>query len=64
MEVGGLVPKISLGDLARNEPPAEEVLVDRPEVVPSVTRVSGPFSVEGAIPPSVGARRKTAGPAR
>ncbi len=61
VEVGGLVPKISLGDLARNEPPAEEVLVDRPEVVPSVTRVSGPFSVEGTIPPPVGTQENPDG---
>jgi adenine-specific DNA-methyltransferase len=29
---------------------AQEELVDRPEVVPNITRVSGPFTVEGVMP--------------
>ena len=52
-EVGGIVPHVTLKSIANNEPPAEEVLVDRPEVEPNVTRVSGPFTVEGTIPPPV-----------
>src|SRR5581483_10373497 len=32
-EVGGIVPHITLKSIANNEPPEEEVLVDRPEVV-------------------------------
>jgi adenine-specific DNA-methyltransferase len=51
--VGGIVPYISKGSIANNEPPAEEVLVDRPEVDPTITRVSGPFTVEATIPPPV-----------
>ena len=52
-EVGGIVPHVTLKSIANNEPPAEEVLVDRPEVEPNITRVSGPFTVEGTIPPPV-----------
>lgn len=49
-EVGGIVPHIQLQNIANNEPPQEEVLVDRPEVVRNITRVSGPFVVEATIP--------------
>jgi adenine-specific DNA-methyltransferase len=49
-EVGGIVPHITLKSIAQKEPPAEEVLVDRPETVSGVVRVSGPFAVEGTIP--------------
>jgi adenine-specific DNA-methyltransferase len=52
-EVGGIVPHITLKSIANNEPPAEEVLVDRPEVDGGVTRVTGPFVVEGTIPPPI-----------
>jgi len=52
-EVGGIVPHVTLKSIANNEPPVEEVLVDRPEIEPNITRVSGPFSVEGTIPPPV-----------
>jgi adenine-specific DNA-methyltransferase len=50
-EVGGIVPHITLKSIAQNEPPAEEILVDRPEIVSGIVRVSGPFAVEGTIPP-------------
>jgi adenine-specific DNA-methyltransferase len=53
-EVGGIVPHITLKSIANNEPPAEEVLVDRPEVLRSVVRVTGPFSFEATIPTSEG----------
>jgi len=49
-EVGGIVPHITLESIANNEPPKEEVLVDRPEVDKKITRVTGPFCVEGTIP--------------
>ena len=49
-EVGGIVPHIMLKSIANNEPPAEEVLVDRPEKLSSITRVTGPFVVEATIP--------------
>lgn len=49
-EVGGIVPHITLKSIANDEPPAEEVLVDRPEEVKNVVRVTGPFTVEATIP--------------
>ncbi len=49
-EVGGIVPHITLKSIANNEPPQEEVLVDRPEKVNSITRVAGPFVFEATIP--------------
>jgi adenine-specific DNA-methyltransferase len=49
-EVGGIVPHITLKSIANNEPPEEEVLVDRPEEDKKVTRVTGPFTVEATIP--------------
>jgi adenine-specific DNA-methyltransferase len=47
------VPHITLKSIANNEPPAEKVLVDRPEVVNNVTRVTGPFWFEATIPTPV-----------
>jgi adenine-specific DNA-methyltransferase len=52
-EVGGIVPHITLGSIANNEPPAEEVLVDRPEMESGITRVTGPFCLEATIPTPV-----------
>jgi adenine-specific DNA-methyltransferase len=49
-EVGGIVPHITLGSIANNEAPADEVLVDRPEVEGGITRVTGPFCFEATIP--------------
>ena len=49
-EVGGIVPHITLKSIANNEPPQEEVLVDRPEVESGITRVSGSFCFEATIP--------------
>jgi adenine-specific DNA-methyltransferase len=49
-EVGGIVPHITLKSIANNEPPEEEVLVDRPEKNDSITRVTGPFCFEATIP--------------
>jgi adenine-specific DNA-methyltransferase len=51
-EVGGLVPHITLKSVANDEPPAIEVLVDRPEEMGNITRVSGPFVVEASIAPA------------
>jgi len=48
-EVGGLAPHITLKSIANDEPPPMEVLVDRPEDLSDVTRVSGPFVVEATI---------------
>ena len=52
-EVGGIVPHVTLKAIANDEPPAEEVLVDRPEVDTKITRVTGPFVVEATIPTPV-----------
>ena len=52
-EVGGIVPHVTLKSIANDEPPDEEVLVDRPEVTSSITRVTGPFCVEATIPTPV-----------
>jgi len=50
-EIGGLVRHVTLKSVANSEPPAMEVLVDRPEEVVGITRVSGPFVVEATIAP-------------
>lgn len=52
-EIGGIVPHITLKSIANNEPPAEEILVDRPEIDNSIVRVCSPFIIEGTIPPPV-----------
>ena len=52
-EVGGIVPHVTLKSIANNEPPDEEVLVDRPETENRITRVTGPFCVEATIPTPV-----------
>jgi len=52
-EVGGIVPHVTLESIANNEPPKEEVLVDRPERDSKITRVTGAFCVEGTIPTPV-----------
>lgn len=52
-EVGGIVPHVTLKSIANNEPPSEEILVDRPEEESKITRVSGPFVVEATIPTPV-----------
>lgn len=49
-EVGGIVPHVTLKSIANNEPPEEEVLVDRPEEDKGVTRITGPFVFEATIP--------------
>ncbi len=53
-EVGGIVPHVTLKSIANNEPPSEEVLVDRPESVKNVVRVTGPFTFEATIPTAEG----------
>lgn len=49
-EVGGIVPHVTLKSIANDEPAAEEVLVDKPEIERNVTRISGPFCVEAVLP--------------
>jgi adenine-specific DNA-methyltransferase len=46
------VPHITLGDLANDNPPGEEVLYDQPTVNNKRARVTGPFTVE-AVPAPV-----------
>ena len=53
-QIGGIVPHITLKSIVNNEPPGEEVLVDRPEMVRNITRVTGPFVVEATIPTPMG----------
>jgi adenine-specific DNA-methyltransferase len=65
-EVGGLLPHITLKSIAREETPVVEVLVDRPDELSAVTRVSGPFVVEATIAPAqsldvAGERERTFG---
>jgi adenine-specific DNA-methyltransferase len=48
-EVGGLVPRVTLSSIANQEEPDVVTLVDRPEVLAGVTRVTGPFTVEATI---------------
>ena len=52
-ETGGIVPHVTVESIAHDEPPTEEVLVDRPEVQNSITRVTGPFCFEATIPTPV-----------
>ncbi len=52
-EVGGIVPHVTLKSIANDEPPEEEVLVDRPEVDSKIVRVTGPFTFEATIPTPV-----------
>ncbi|MBI3106975.1 MAG: site-specific DNA-methyltransferase [Candidatus Rokubacteria bacterium] len=52
-EIGGVIPYISKGSIASNQPPSEEVLVDRPEVEGAIVRVTGAFTVEATIPTPV-----------
>ncbi len=49
-DVGGIVPHVTLKSIANNEPPEEEVLVDRPEENSSITRVTGAFCFEATLP--------------
>ena len=52
-EVGGIVPHVTLKAIANDEPPGEEVLVDRPEVDKKIVRITGAFSFEATIPTPV-----------
>ena len=51
-EIGGLVPHVTLKSIANDQPAEMQVLVDRPEPLPSVTRVSGSFVVEATVAPA------------
>ena len=47
------VPHVTLKSIANNEPPAQEILYDQPEIDSGKVRVSGPFTVESLPAPSV-----------
>jgi adenine-specific DNA-methyltransferase len=51
-EVGGIVPRVTLGSITRNERAEEVVLVDAPEASSEIVRVTGTFAVEAAMPVS------------
>ena len=53
-ETGGVVPHITSSTIANDEPPKETVIVDRPDRVRGVTRITGPFCVEATIATPVG----------
>lgn len=48
-EVGGIVPRITLGSIANDQEPETITLVDKPEATDGITRVCGPFTVEATI---------------
>ncbi len=58
-EVGGIVPHVTLKSIANNEPPEEEVLVDRPEEDKDITRITGPFCFEATIPTPLDVERQS-----
>ncbi len=47
------VPHITLKSIANDEPPAEEVLYDQPEIDKTKIRITGPFTVEALPAPVV-----------
>jgi adenine-specific DNA-methyltransferase len=51
-EIGGKVPHVTLKSFTTEHGSSDETLVDRPEEIRDVTRVSGPFVVEGTIAPA------------
>lgn len=53
VEVGGLVPKITLQSIAKNEDAGSRIISDRPEISRGITRVCGPFTVEATIQASM-----------
>ncbi len=46
-------PHITLGTIANNEPPLEEILYDKPKIDKSKVRITGPFTVEAVPSPTV-----------
>ncbi len=49
-EIGGVVTRVTLGSIANDERPEEVLVVDRPDEIGDVTRVTGPFVVEATLP--------------
>ncbi len=52
-EIGGVVPYVTRGSIANEESNEELILVDRADVEPGTTRVTGPFCFEATIPTPV-----------
>jgi adenine-specific DNA-methyltransferase len=52
-EVGGIVPQLTLENIAKNQPATDVVLVDKPNIKPRITRISGAFCFEATIPTPV-----------
>lgn len=48
-----IVPHITLGSIAHNEPPSQEILYDQPEIDKTKVRITGPFTVEALPAPVV-----------
>lgn len=63
-EVGGTVPRITLGSLANDQEPETITLVDKPESNDAITRVCGPFTVEATIQVAMNFEEDSAGPTR
>lgn len=53
-ETGGIVLKRSPGSIAGEEPAEPVVILDNPEKISGLTRVTGPFTVEATIPTAEG----------
>ena len=49
-DIGGIVTQVTLKSIATGEPAEEQVIVDRPELITGVVRVTGPFCFESTIP--------------
>ena len=47
------VPHITLGSIANNDPPKNEIIYDQPVIEKNKTRISGPFTVEAVPAPTV-----------
>lgn len=52
-EVGGVVPRLTLQQIARGAAPESQERVDHPDRDASVVRVSGPLTVEAVMPPAL-----------
>ena len=47
--VGGMVPKITLKSITRDEPPELVRIMDKPDEIKGIVRVCGPFVIESTI---------------
>lgn len=52
-EVGGIVPRITLQQVASGAAPESQVRVDHPDRDAAIVRVSAPFTVEAVMPPAL-----------